>query len=148
MCIRDRITKQIQLAPFSLRETEIYLKSRNLQFDRYQIIQLYMALGGIPHYLKEIKGGQSAVQNINRICFGPNARLKKEFSRLYPALFANADNHIAVIRALSTKWQGLTRTEIRQLSGVIEGGSLSRVCLLYTSPSPRDATLSRMPSSA
>ena len=26
--------------------------------------------------------------------------------------------------------------------------ALSRVCLLYTSPSPRDATLSRMPSSA
>ena len=25
---------------------------------------------------------------------------------------------------------------------------LSRTCLLYTSPSPRDATLSRMPSSA
>ena len=28
------------------------------------------------------------------------------------------------------------------------GATLSRVCLLYTSPSPRDATLSRMPSSA
>ena len=27
-------------------------------------------------------------------------------------------------------------------------GHYSRVCLLYTSPSPRDATLSRMPSSA
>ena len=27
-------------------------------------------------------------------------------------------------------------------------GELSRICLLYTSPSPRDATLSRMPSSA
>ena len=27
-------------------------------------------------------------------------------------------------------------------------GSLSSACLLYTSPSPRDATLSRMPSSA
>ena len=26
--------------------------------------------------------------------------------------------------------------------------SLDQVCLLYTSPSPRDATLSRMPSSA
>ena len=26
--------------------------------------------------------------------------------------------------------------------------SLAKVCLLYTSPSPRDATLSRMPSSA
>ena len=28
------------------------------------------------------------------------------------------------------------------------GGVLSHPCLLYTSPSPRDATLSRMPSSA
>ena len=27
-------------------------------------------------------------------------------------------------------------------------GNLYAVCLLYTSPSPRDATLSRMPSSA
>ena len=27
-------------------------------------------------------------------------------------------------------------------------GTLFQVCLLYTSPSPRDATLSRMPSSA
>ena len=29
-----------------------------------------------------------------------------------------------------------------------EGGTLYIGCLLYTSPSPRDATLSRMPSSA
>ena len=29
-----------------------------------------------------------------------------------------------------------------------EGGALSKNCLLYTSPSPRDRTRSRMPSSA
>ena len=29
-----------------------------------------------------------------------------------------------------------------------EGGEMAYSCLLYTSPSPRDATLSRMPSSA
>ena len=29
-----------------------------------------------------------------------------------------------------------------------EGADLAFTCLLYTSPSPRDATLSRMPSSA
>ena len=29
-----------------------------------------------------------------------------------------------------------------------EGNVLIQACLLYTSPSPRDATLSRMPSSA
>ena len=31
---------------------------------------------------------------------------------------------------------------------VLTADELSKVCLLYTSPSPRDATLSRMPSSA
>ena len=31
---------------------------------------------------------------------------------------------------------------------VTEAGDLLMCCLLYTSPSPRDATLSRMPSSA
>lgn len=125
--LHNRITKQINLAPFTLLETEAYLKARNLDFDRYQIVQLYMALGGIPHYLKEIKKGRSAVQNINQICFVPNARLKQEFSRLYPALFANAETHISIIRALATKWRGLTRKEIGQLSKVAAGGSLSRV---------------------
>ena len=31
---------------------------------------------------------------------------------------------------------------------VVVGDERGKVCLLYTSPSPRDATLSRMPSSA
>ena len=30
----------------------------------------------------------------------------------------------------------------------LTGGAMAMGCLLYTSPSPRDATLSRMPSSA
>ena len=32
--------------------------------------------------------------------------------------------------------------------GVIDVDDIIHICLLYTSPSPRDATLSRMPSSA
>ena len=38
-------------------------------------------------------------------------------------------------------------TEHRYFTGV-SGNTQYRGCLLYTSPSPRDATLSRMPSSA
>ena len=33
-------------------------------------------------------------------------------------------------------------------SVLVQGKLLADICLLYTSPSPRDATLSRMPSSA
>ena len=36
----------------------------------------------------------------------------------------------------------------QQINDIIEGEIQNSICLLYTSPSPRDATLSRMPSSA
>ena len=37
---------------------------------------------------------------------------------------------------------------LKALGGVVIGALRNETCLLYTSPSPRDATLSRMPSSA
>ena len=40
------------------------------------------------------------------------------------------------------------RNEITNIRALISLASELRICLLYTSPSPRDATLSRMPSSA
>ena len=42
--------------------------------------------------------------------------------------------------------KSLTRKPVIISMGM--GGSKEKLCLLYTSPSPRDATLSRMPSSA
>ncbi len=124
--LHNRVTKRIRLKPFDLQETAWYLQSRNIHFDPYQLTQLYMALGGIPHYLKEIEPGQSVVQNINQICFNENGLLYDEFVSLYPALFEHADYHIAVIRALSAKYTGMTRTEIIQ-AGLPDGGRLSQV---------------------
>lgn len=95
--LHNRITKMIQLEPFTLAETEQYLRSRNITLNRYHITQLYMAMGGIPHYLKEIEAGKSAAQNIDAICFSSTGFLQSEFLKLYPALFENANNHIAII---------------------------------------------------
>lgn len=127
--LHNRITRRIYLQPFSLAETEAYLKSRNIGFTRYQIVELYMALGGIPHYLKEIKAGKSAVQNIDEICFSQNGILRDEFLRLYPSLFSNAEKHVAVIRALATTRQGLTRQLLVQKGKLSEGGNTSRVLM-------------------
>jgi uncharacterized protein len=126
--LHNRLTRRIHLFPFNLHETEAFLKSLNINFNRYQIIELYMAMGGIPHYLNEVEGGLSATQNIEQICFSSTGLLSNEFSRLYPALFENADNHIAVIKALAEKWQGLTRNEIINSSKLTDGGGFSR-CL-------------------
>lgn len=126
--LHNRLTKRIHLFPFNLFETEAFFKSLNINFDRYQIVQLYMAMGGIPHYLNEVEAGLSAGQNIERICFSPAGLLNNEFSRLYQALFENADNHIAIIKALAEKWQGLTRNEIITFSKLTDGGGVTR-CL-------------------
>jgi len=125
--LHNRITKRIYLEPFTLSETAAYLENRNIHFNHYQIVQIYMAMGGIPHYLKEIEDGKSAVQNIDYICFSKNGLLRDEFLRLYASLFSNADKHYAIVRALATKRQGLTRKDLVKLAKISDGGGLSKV---------------------
>ncbi len=125
--LHNRITKRIHLQPFTLSETEMYLQHRHIHLDRYQILQLYMIMGGIPHYLKEIQAGKSAAQNIDTICFSETGLLKREFSNLYKALFKNAEKHIEIIRALATKKQGLTRNEILHHTRISSGAGMTKV---------------------
>ena len=46
--------------------------------------------------------------------------------------------------------KALVNSNVKRLSAELKKAGCNRIviCLLYTSPSPRDATLSRMPSSA
>jgi uncharacterized protein len=125
--LHNRITKRIDLQPFNLYETELFFKSRHTNLDRYHIVQLYMALGGVPHYLKEVEAGKGAAQNIDQILFSKTALLKNEFDRLYPALFDQADNHISVVKALAKKRQGMTRQEILKTTNLADGGGTTRI---------------------
>ena len=125
--LHNRITRRIHLKPFSLAETEAFLQYKNLNLNHYHILLIYMIMGGIPHYLKEVERGKSAIQNIEDICFSADGLLNDEFSNLYAALFKNSDNHIAIIRALSQKWKGLTRSEIIKNSGLANGGGFTKV---------------------
>ncbi|MEZ4983614.1 MAG: ATP-binding protein [Saprospiraceae bacterium] len=125
--LHNRVTHRIKLEPFNLNETESFLERQGFRIDRYQIVQLYMVFGGIPFYLEKLDAGQSALQNINRACFERGAPFRYEFENLYGSLFKNADNHIRIIEALSTKNKGLTREEIIQASGVTNGGGLNRI---------------------
>ncbi|MFM9947641.1 MAG: AAA family ATPase [Saprospiraceae bacterium] len=123
--LHNRITKRIDLQPFNLGETEMFLKERGVGLNRYQILQVYMAMGGIPHYLNEVVNGKSAMQNIEEICFANSGLLRREFGRLYPALFENAEHHIAIIRALAEKWSGMSRMDILKMTGLPDGGGTS-----------------------
>jgi uncharacterized protein len=125
--LHNRVTVRIRLLPFSLEETEQYLKTKNIRLNRYDLCQLYMSFGGIPFYLKQIKRGESVIQNIERICFTKDGLLNSEFDNLYSALFNNAAKHIALINALANSPQGLNRNMLIKNSKLESGGGVSEV---------------------
>lgn len=125
--LHNRITRKLRLLPFTLQETEAYLKGQNVSLDRYQILQLFMVLGGIPHYLKEIKKGESSTQVIDRLCFSKDGLLHDEFKSLYHSLFDDATKHLAVVRALAKNNSGLTRNEIIDEAALTSGGRITEL---------------------
>ena len=75
---------------------------------------------------------------------GPNGAGKSTLIALLTRLY---DLQQGDIHIFGHSLRDEPRQALRQLGVVFQQSTLD-LCLLYTSPSPRDATLSRMPSSA
>ena len=121
----DRVNAEIQLAQFTLRETELMLKSQGVSLSRYDILQLYMTVGGIPMYLSYVQPGLSLAQNIDNLFFNAKAKLKNEFDRLFYSIFRDPEPHITIIRLLAKRQSGYSREEISLLTGIPSGKTLS-----------------------
>ena len=122
----NRVTYQFKLAPFTLRECEAFFQANNIRFSRYDIAQSYMIFGGIPYYLGYFDGEYSLAQNVDRIIFARNAKLKDEYDRLYQSVFINPDTEKAIVTFLATRNAGYTRKEIAEKLGLSDGGRLSQ----------------------
>lgn len=123
----NRITHRIHLEPFTLAECEAFFKAKSPGYDRYQLLQLYMVLGGIPFYLEAVDTSKSASQNINDLCFSPRGILRTEFHKLYASLFSKSERHIAIVEALATKAQGLERDALLAAAKMPNGGNATTV---------------------
>jgi len=86
-----------------------------------------MVLGGIPYYLKAVRGDLSVAQNIDALCFRENGALRTEFQELFRSLFNNPDRHIEVVLALGKRLSGLSRQEIIASTGLASGRALTVV---------------------
>lgn len=116
--LHGRITNNIYVRPFTLHEVELYMKSRGAAWDRYQLLQTYMVIGGIPFYYSLLNVKESLVQNIDRLFFRKNGELRTEFEELYSALFTNAEKYTNVVKVLNGKREGMTREEIEKATGM------------------------------
>lgn len=123
----DRINVEIQLSPFTLHETEQMLQMQGVTLSRYDMLQLYMATGGIPMYLSYVQPGYSLAQIIDQLFFNRKAKLKGEFERLFNSIFRSPEPYKAVVRQLAKRQRGYSREEISRLAGITLGKTLSDV---------------------
>lgn len=121
----NRITCQIKLKPFTLKECEELLKSKNIKYSRYEIIKAYMVFGGIPYYLNLLDKSLSVTQNINNLFFKEDSILKNEFDNLFSSTFASPEQVKSIIFALSEKNIGLKRDEILKKTKLNDNGHFS-----------------------
>jgi uncharacterized protein len=124
--LHNRITRLIQMKPFNLAETRQFLQFKGFNYPEYQILQLYMAIGGIPLYLELIDKSKSVVENLNELCLKPSGFLYDEYNRLLPSLFLHYQAHSLIIEALAKKRKGLTREEILAETKLPNGGTFTK----------------------
>lgn len=125
--LHNRVTKQIALQPFTLKECEMFAQSKGLEMSRYQLAECYMVLGGIPYYWSLLEKGLSLSQNIDKIIFAKNGKLSNEFNQLYASLFKSPEQYIDIVTALGKKKVGMTREEIIAATDKYSNGALSKV---------------------
>ena len=110
--LHDRLTEEMHIHPFCLREVEDYLLTHHFVWNRQMILQTYMVFGGIPYYLSLLNKDESLVQNIDRLFFSRDAKMRREFKRLFNTLYKHPERYIDIIKALSKSRQGMTREQL------------------------------------
>ena len=124
--LHNRVTRQIILRPFSLKETKLYLDKMGYPTDINSVLEIYMSIGGIPFYLNGIKKQLTANQNINNLCFRKGGLLFDEFDKLFKSLFKEADIYVELIRVIAKKQYGISRAELEgKIKLSKKGGTLT-----------------------
>lgn len=122
----NRVTYELKLSPFTLGECEEYYESKHMGMSRYDIIQSYMIIGGIPYYMGYFKKGLGLAQNIDQLFYAENAKLGDEFRRLFNSAFDKPELVQKIVRFLNTRNYGYTRKEISSALGISTGGWLTK----------------------
>ena len=125
--LHNRVTHRIHLAPFTLGECEQYAKSQRLVMSRYDILECYMVMGGVPFYWSLLERGKSLSQNIDELFFSSMGKLHFEYNELYDSLFKNPEPYLQVVSTLGTKRIGMTREELIKEGGITNNGQLTRI---------------------
>ena len=118
----NRITQIIQLTPFTLGETKIFLEKKGFKLNYQQVLEIYMVIGGIPFYLNQLQKSKSITQNINDLCFTESGLLYSEFQRLFKSLFSAYEINLRIIKEIAKHHYGISFGDLVNKLGQKAGG--------------------------
>lgn len=125
--LHNRVTRPIRLAPFTLKETEEYLHCNHIDWERKDVLDTYMILGGTPYYLSLLRQELTLWQNIDELFYSQDAVLNAEYGFLFNSLFNEAAMYRRVVETLATKLKGMTRSELIEQLRVTDNGKFTEV---------------------
>lgn len=124
--LHNRVTRTMILEPLNLHDTKAYLADFGNKLNDRQVLDLYMVLGGIPHYLSLVEKGLSAQQSIEELFFRRDGALVNEFDRLFSSLFKDSSAHIDIIRIIANHRYGIGQAQLIREIKVSSGGGTTR----------------------
>ena len=122
-----RVTREIKLSPFTLRECELFYKSRGVKLSRYDIVQSYMVMGGIPYYMNYVGRGMSIGQMVDSLFFGVKPRLENEYERLFASVFSRPAEMKQLVEVLNKRHAGWTRQQLLEQTGMESNEAFSKM---------------------
>lgn len=124
--LHNRLTRLIHLQPFTLAETEQFLRGKGIRWNRYDVAQCYMSMGGIPYYLDNIPAeAYSYPLAIDKMFFSQDGILRGEYDLLYKSIFTNSGFYEVIVETLAKKKMGMTLTELSAAAKILRGGNIT-----------------------
>jgi hypothetical protein len=125
--LHNRLTKVMRLLPFTLPEAREFLGLHAPSLGRDEVVELYMALGGIPHYLQLVQRRQSVAQTIDRLCFDGAGPLHTELDDVFASLFSESEAHRRIVEVLARRRTGASIDEALEGARIPSGGGATRI---------------------
>ena len=123
----NRHTLSLRLYPLSLADTKEYFMAKGGSYTDKDILDLYMALGGVSGFLKLVDPILPVHKNIQALLFGHDAPLKSRFEDDFSELFDDPEAYREIVSLLALAKGGLSRSKLSEkITHTLPGGRLSK----------------------
>ena len=114
----NRVTCQLFIHPFTLRESEMYFIDREFGWSRKQIAECQMIFGGLPYFFDLLNANESLSWNVDVLCFQPGALLQHESKRLLEATLKKSRVYGDILSLLAKHPCGLEKAVCQKKLGI------------------------------